>query len=916
MKNIAKLIDNKRTTLAETLRLIATDHEHLSIATGYWDLPGTLEIINEIKGYESIRLLIGKEPLSVRNQRALNIKDADTMFPDRDVEADLVDIVDPYNENGNHNSVDKELVDSYRGTVKALAEMLNEGRLKVKVFRKPFMHAKAYIFGDFESDAPVGIVGSSNFTKAGLACIEEGGNAELNTPEQEALIVKYPINDRSQCGHLSWFEEMWNDPNAIEWSGEFSEILRASPVGDLTFGAYDVYIRTLMEIFPDELNRVDDLSSDISDVLYSFQNRNAGILLKKLERMGVAMLSDSVGLGKTITAGAVIKTYREEKSASRVVIIAPAALKQQWTDDLGERFGLQADYDFKVFSMQDIGIIESLIEDGQKPWIKPIDLFVIDEAHNLRTTGGTRYEKILELLRDNFDSKVLLLTATPINNSLMDFANQIQLGLKGELSSISVPYPRNDGGVEKLDFFEALKRIQGEAKKEEAMGRQLDWTKYGNLLSIGFRHYLVRSTRQGVEAEGGIISKDGKKSKFPKSNVEQIRYQYEPGVVSALACEVEASIGSVFEGIDPMRINLEAFAELTQQTEHPLDSCEKTLKNPSFLLSQFDIPLESGLKLFLADPVKSVMSNIYQTINMLGFVPYRPDLYMEKYHRKPVKDVNELLAATPGDLTGRRNIKIQMTIHNMLHITWLKRLESSAASLLKSVRYYLRRVELFEKCFQRGYIVSIADISLLQSEYAEDIDVAFGDFEKYMNDAARALANEEDASLAEKHGIEIKKADPKAYNIDALQNDIERDKRICGFLIGVLEKLTDPATNCKLQELAKYIEDAAANKKYGRKIVVFSFFADTIKYLEETLPGLITRIPDFKTRAGFVTGGSGAKVEQAARRFSPISKKYILKEDETGLDYLFATDVLSEGQNLQDSGMLINYDLHWNPVRM
>jgi hypothetical protein len=498
----------------------------------------------------------------------------------------------------------------------------------------------------------------------------------------------------------------------------------------------------------------------------------------------------------------------------------------------------------------------------------------------------------------------------------MDFANQIQLGSKGQLDSISVPYVRNDGTQEKIDFFEALKRIQSEARKEEQAGRELDWKKYKNTLSAGLRHYLVRSTRQGVEAEGGIISADGTSIEFPKSTVRQIEYQYDNEDIMKVVSTVDNNIQDVFEGIEPRYINLDVASNLTQVSEHPLDIFAAAKSDSDNREAQYESAEEIGLTLFMAEPVASVIPNIFQIINLIGFAPYRPDLYMHSYHGKTIEDINTLLAAEQSKVAQRRTIKIQMAIHNMLHVTWLKRLESSAAALLKSVQYYQRRIELFERYLNRGYILSLSDISLLQNEYEEDVELAFADYDKYIKDVQDALDSGAWSEEIKKQGIERKEADPKVYDIDALKRDILRDKRICELLVGVLDDLKDPQSNGKLRQLAGYIEKVIKEGKYGRKIVVFSFFADTINYLSESLPAIITGIPDFNNRAAFITGGSGAHVEDAARRFSPVSKKYPLKETETELDFLFATDVLSEGQNLQDAGILINYDLHWNPVRM
>ena len=312
----------------------------------------------------------------------------------------------------------------------------------------------------------------------------------------------------------------------------------------MTFGPYDVYIKTLMEVFPDELVPPMELSRSTEDILYTFQNRNAGILINKLNKMGVAMLSDSVGLGKTVTSGAVIRHY-VNNDAHRVIVIAPAALKQQWKDDLGSLFELIEGQDFKTVSMQDHNAIQELVDDADKPWMRPVDLFVIDEAHNLRAAGSTRHNLILDLLMANPDSHVLMLTATPINNSLMDFANQIQLGSKGSLVSVDVPYMSNDGNLQRIDFFDALKNIQSEVKKAEREGLVYDWKRRRNTLSAGLRHYLVRSTRQGVEAEGGIVHKDGAKSKFPDCRVEQIEYVYPASSVQHVINSIAKSIGAV-----------------------------------------------------------------------------------------------------------------------------------------------------------------------------------------------------------------------------------------------------------------------------------------------------------------------------------------------------------------------------------
>jgi ERCC4-related helicase len=895
------LIDNNRIIFADELRAIASHYKHLSIATGYWDISGTLEILEEIREYESIRLLIGQEPLPHRLQSALKIdpETPESLFPDDNIMFDLI-------EAGKAGSGQLEQVKELRETASTLATMLERGTLQVKVFRKPRLHSKAFIFGTHETKDAIGIVGSSNFTKAGLTT-----NAELNSLESESKIVQFqPINSEQEHGHLSWFETLWTDPEAVEWTGDFSELIQNSPLGDLTFGPYDVYIKTLMEVFPDELIPPEKLSENTEDVLYAFQNRNAGILINKLRKMGVAMLSDSVGLGKTITSGAVIRHYSDNE-AYRIIVIAPAALKQQWKDDLGSFFKLIEGRDFTIVSMQDHNALQRLIDDAEKPWMRPVDLFVIDEAHNLRSAGSTRHQLLLGLLQANPDSHVLMLTATPINNSLIDFANQIQLGSKGSLVSLDVTYLNNQGNPLRIDFFLALKIIQAEVRKAEREGNRYDWKRRKETLSNGLRHYLVRSTRQAVEKEGEIIHRGGSKIKFPSSRIEQIEYVYPATSVQYVLDSIASTIDSVFEGINPCLLNIDTVADLTQHTSHPLDVYKKELETPGYYIEHFGLPDQYQGKLFLNTKLNSVIPNVFQIINFLGFTPYRPELYKFRYHGKSRQEILDL--GLQG--AGRHKLQIAMAIHNILHVTWLKRLESSGASLLKSVEYYMKRIDLFKKYLDRGYIVTLSDASTLESEYAEDIERAFVDYDEYLAEVQETLDSGEDTETIKKRGVEKVIADASVYNLGALNSDMERDRLICDLLISILNDLSSPKKNGKLLRFAEYIENTLKAGRYGRKVLVFSFFADTIDYLQSSLPQVLSN-PDFIERAEFITGGNNFHAENIARRFAPVAKKYSLKTEESELDYLFSTDVLSEGQNLQDAGILVNYDLHWNPVRM
>lgn len=908
MSNLPHLIDNVRINLEDVLKKIAPNYTELSIATGYWDLIGTSKLIDLLQRYTKIRILIGQEPMSYRYSKLLKLdfENPDKSFPSLDIAADL------------EKDGTSEDQTTLRKTAVILAEMVKEGKLEVKVYRKTTLHAKAYIFGGEDSNNSIGIVGSSNFTGAGLKT-----NTELNTLEDDYRIISFkPSTSDQENGYLSWFESLWNDDGAVEWTGEFKKILESSPVGDMCYGPYDSYIKTLMEVFPDEMIPPQPLDENTSDILFSFQNRNAGILINKLAKNGVAILADSVGLGKTVTAGAVIKHYLDKSDQkANILVIAPAALKQQWIDDLSSI--LKIDYldgAYRIVSQQDSNAIDHIYDEYEKEWRrqKSIDLFVIDEAHNLRSNIGRRHDSILKLLQQHPKADILLLTATPINNSLMDIANIIQLASKGKINSVNVSYPRPDGsGTELIDFFEALKRIQSSIKKAEKNGDNVDniLQKVKPTIHEGLRHYLVRSTRQGVEAEGGIIDKKtGIKKSFPKSVVTSITYEYGVKETTALFDAIGNHITDTFEGLDPRKLNLMLMTNFTQQSCHPLDFLNEILLDESKMNERFSLSnkdVDPNETLYLGEPVKNLVHNILQIIFVMGFTPYRPDIYQHKYWNKTLDEIKAL-----KDVPD--NVRVQLAVHNILQITWLKRMESSGAALMYSVINYEKRLNLFEKYLNKGFIVNLLDASLLESDYndGEDIEQAFADYDKYLEEKESLINSGEDPDSLKKQGVEKKIADPKYYNIKQIFNDLEREKKIILLLKRALKELIKPENDTKAQKLHDEIKNALSSGKYGKKVLVFSFFADTINYLKENSKELFSDIDaDFENHSAFIFGQS-SKVDNIVQRFSPTSKHYEIKPNETEINYLFSTDILSEGQNLQDAGYLINYDLHWNPVRM
>ena len=335
-------------------------------------------------------MLLGEEP-SVKAYQVKKPAQQDPDFPQKYLKKDLEDL---------------QLKEEFQKVADLLGKYMNEnntGKIQIKVYKKNFLHAKCYIFGT-DSENAVGIIGSSNFTKQGMF-----GNLELNQFEDNNATVNFLRKNITQHpSHRTWFEELWND--SMDWAKTFKEeILALSKHGGICFSAYEMYIHALYRIYGQDLqdekeNKVDiDAPTSGKPQLLKFQIQNANSLIKKLERQGVAMLSDSVGLGKTYTAIKVIEYYmfNPEKN-QRVVLICPAGLIPQWRKAFDD---FRVIHIPEIYSLQDTERIKDVRENLQSI---PVGLFVFDESHNLRNDGGGRWKVFTEWRMGNQNAKTLL----------------------------------------------------------------------------------------------------------------------------------------------------------------------------------------------------------------------------------------------------------------------------------------------------------------------------------------------------------------------------------------------------------------------------------------------------------------------------------------------------------------------------
>jgi ERCC4-related helicase len=836
---LPKIIDNERSSMLEVLRALCQEHQKISIATGYWDLGAILLLLDELGALDQIRLLIGREPLIPRHK--LTSPEGD--FPDQDFQFDLAMV---------------EQTSDIRKAADKVTEWIASGKLEVRVFTRTFLHAKTYIFGDFESNSAVGVIGSSNFTKNGLT-----QNTELNALESDHRVVTYqPKSDSQETGHLSWFEGMWSDESSIDWTQRFGEVIETSPVGNKFFSPFETYIKTLHTLYKEEL---DDSSLQGEEkafgrTLFDFQQKNTQALQRRLNKYKVAMLSDSVGLGKTTTAINVIRNYIDDPlGRKRVEIICPKSIVQQWEKELTSE---------GIFGQSPITLQNSKEIEQKKglDQIASVSLFVIDESHNLRQTTGVRFQQMLDWIRSNPKAHVLLLTATPINNNLSDLSNQILLGTGGNAEVMKITVAEKKKQTTQITFHQAVENLKKKINQDLKRDGHIDYDAIREVMTPIIRTFVVRRTRQGIQQEYGSLVIDGQERNFPKVFPGLIEYTFAKKNVE----EIRAIPSNI--------IDLEHIYKVSPGDL--IDKC-KNLSHP--YTQAVELPrVEGGNEMASQSP----MFYIFQLILLLGFMPYRWMMYQTKYHGKTREQIGEFRMGAEEN----KRLLLQLGIFGILRTVFLKRMESSVSALRASLDTYNRKLIAFERGILEGRIVSVADMNALEASFGdEDLEV-------------------DDEALKE---TTLDHIDEKKYDVAALLADIQLEKAIIELLDKQLEIIS--LDDSKVREFAAEIDKLRENNP-NRKILVFSYFSDTVKFLEENLFRYSKTATREKT--GFLTSSNRADAENLASRFSPKSKIYELKPSEIELDLLISTDVLSEGQNLQDAGVLINFDLHWNPVRM
>lgn len=673
----------------------------------------------------------------------------------------------------------------------------------------------------------------NGFTTVDIGC--ERGNNTYNMVNR----FESPFADT----YINLFESLWNDKNKLQ---DVTDIV----IGNMT-SVYNenspesIYFLILYHVFSEFLNDIstDELpneatgfkQSKIWNMLYDFQRDAVLAIINKLERYNGCILADSVGLGKTFTALAVVKYYENRNKS--VLVLCPKKLAENWNTYKDNYVnnpiaGDRLNYDVLFHTdLSRPGGFSNGLDLNRLNWGN-YDLVVIDESHNFRNGVGThantvenRYVKLMDkIIRSGVKTKVLMLSATPVNNRFIDLKNQLAIAYEGDTSLID----------NKLGTTKSIDEIFRQAQRAFNAWSELD---------------VVDRTTDAL--------------------LKTLDFDF-------------------FELLDSVTIarsrkHIEKYYDTTDIGKFPIRMKPISLR-----------PVLTNLE------TATNYNRIYEELSKLSLCIYTPSNYIfpskiQKYIDLTHNKGNELTQ------TGR-----EQGIRKLMSVNLLKRLESSVNS--------------FQLTLQRIYNLindTIDKINRFEQYGASSIDMYEStDTEWDIDDS-----NTEYFTVGNKVQIDLADIDYKTWRSE-LTSDIE----VLNDLISMLNVIT-PEYDGKLQSLLKVISDKIENpiNSNNKKVLIFSAFSDTAEYLYEHVG---TYIKDkYGLNTAVITGSIDGKttiknfkatLNNVLTCFSPISKDkaVLLPDSNDEIDILIATDCISEGQNLQDCDCVINYDIHWNPVRI
>jgi len=748
---------------------------------------------------------------------------------------------------------------------------LKQNKVIAKTLEPNFCHAKNYLFNPSENDdrKKYFISGSSNLTEAGIG-LKTTNNVELNIAETG--------NNNQYKELVSWFENLWvrfqahKDKTIIHNDGtktkvDFKEyLIHEIEKIFIKYTPREIYFKILFELFgsqlieqendPDFSRQVGRLeNSVIYNALYDFQKKGVLSLIRMLQKYNGAILADAVGLGKTWSALAVMKFFQLQ--GREVLLLCPKKLENNW-----KRYRKNQDskfekdqFDFFVRFHTDMSEerLEKYDDRADKFFTndKP-KLIVIDESHNLRNDKSNRYKFLLEqVLKPNEDIKVLLLSATPINNSLNDIRNQFKLLVQGDVQGYNEKL-----GVRNIEYtFRTAQKAFNEWRED-------DKPKISEFIKKLPANFFTLTDSLTVARTRKMINGHQKELIFP--------YKVKP--INLFVTPQELG-------------NFETFEELFDHFP----------------------PMLSG---------------------------YQPSFYV---------DIDEKEKNVLHDERQRDRFLVKM-----MYILMVKRLESSWFSFYSTVEkiknHHQNALDKIKNYLENKKDLIIDDLDANQFD-DDDLEEQYEEF-----------------TLGKKRKISLSEIDT-AGNIEYFKKDLKKDLDALDNLFINLQKFEArikkeigkpnnlSSIDNKLEELIKQIQTKRLKGENvnNQKVVIFTVYRDTAKYLFDQLKARGFTNLAMVSGSGSLTSDSDEETknfEPILERFAPYTKLYKEKEWDfdsdkhksnayqewikwiadnhpktylklqSPIDVLIATDALSEGQNLQDADMVINYDIHWNPVRI
>lgn len=646
--------------------------------------------------------------------------------------------------------------------------------------------------------------------------------------------------------YLQEFEDYWKNDDYFR--DVTQDVLDSLTIAHKEHSPEFLYYVTLYNLFKDFLEDISEdhlanekvgfKDSKIWQLLYDFQKDAVESLINKLEKFNGCILADSVGLGKTFTALAVMTYYAYR--GKRILVLCPKKLENNWNmyrydyknNPVYDRY-LQYDVLYHTDLSRDSGISNGI--DLALNRFDTYDLVVIDESHNFRNGGSTekeieegkenRYTRLMNrIIREGVETKVLMLSATPVNNRFSDLKNQLALAYEGQ--------------SEKLDSKLNL------SKSIDDIFRQVQ---------------QVYNQWSDLEVE----------ERTTKNLLDKIDVDF-------------------FKVLDNVTIarSRKHIREFYQQND--VGHFPKRLK-----------PKNIYPDLTLSHPEVSYQ-RIYQLLDQLQLTIYQPSSHI--YPSKRYKYENG-----KGNHSNLTQLGRETGVKKLMMINLLKRLESSVQAFRHTmvdvvealVKDTLKTISAFEQSGQGAHV--------------KGIDLSDADFDIEDSNS--------DYLVGKKISIDLSDMDYLTW-----KQELEADLVVMKEIEGLLDKIS-LAEDAKLQALKELIETKIKQpiNQGNKKLIIFSAFATTVDYLYESLAPYF--LENYQLHTAKISGADGFKTTLETNHkdlnslltyFSPISKKkdLLFPDDDKTIDILIATDVISEGQNLQDADMMVNFDIHWNPVRI